>query len=208
MFKCCICGHEMQSPTLWACSDCYDKFGLPLLTEDWPAWAKAQRRREEARRRFKPSYGVPHAELNYAPYPRYHENKTYRQASHVRKEGGPMTRVQADDLFYSSREEQDGLQAGDGYRRVLESMPGELRERLLQHAELKAILNDAVRSLPLISQRAIYGYLSGYGEDEMADFEGVSVDTMRWLLASAKERLADLLRARVGADNGTRFVEG
>jgi hypothetical protein len=213
MFKCCICGQDIQRASLWACASCYGQFELALSPDDWPEWAKSQKRREESRRRYKPGYGVSGSELNYAPYSRLQENVCYRASNNVRKRDNGAVRVQADDLLYSSSDDQGAadLVRGDGseaQRRVIESLPEELRDCLWQHVERQVILADAIAALPLISQRTIRGLICGYSEREMADAEGIAVETMRWLLEAAKERLADILRARVGADDGARFVEG
>ena len=213
MFKCCICGQDIQRASLWACASCYGQFELALSPDDWPEWAKSQKRREEGRRRYKPGYGVSGSELSYAPYSRLQENVSYRASNNVRKRDNGAVRVQADDLLYSSGDDRGAADlvrgdASEAQRRVLESLPVELRDRLCQHVERQVILADAIAALPLISQRAIRGLICGYSEREMADAEGIAVETMRWLLEAAKERLADILRARVGADDGTRFVDG
>lgn len=206
MLKCCICGKEMQTHALWACSLCYREHKLPLLESRWPDWARSELERERKRRRFEPSYGVSGSHLTYAPYRRDGENRTYRRTNRVRRNtgrsGGTPIRMDADNLLYSTSDDQQP----PGYDRILEAMPSDLREMLLQRAELQVIIADAVQSLPLISQRAIRGYLSGHSEAAMAAAEGVSEDTLRWLLREAKNRLADMLMERVGADSGTRFV--
>jgi DNA-directed RNA polymerase specialized sigma24 family protein len=213
MFKCCICGQDIQRPSLWACANCYGQFELALSPDDWPEWAKSQKRREESRRRYKPGYGVSGSELSYAPYSRLHENISYRVSNNVRKRENGAVRVQADDLLYSSGDDQAPADmvkgdSSEAQRRVIESLPVELRDRLWRHVERQVILADAIAALPLISQRAIRGLICGYSEREMADAEGIAVDTMGWLLEAAKERLADILRAKVGADDGARFVGG
>lgn len=205
MSRCCICGKEMHTRVVWACAECYRTHALPVALDDWPAWARSELDRERRRRRFQPDFGVSGHQLRYAPYRRERENKTYRRTNGVRKDGparGPTVKTDADNLFYSSG---DG-EAVVGYTRVLEEMPYELRERLLQHAELQVIVADAVRSLPLISQRAIQGHLSGYSVAALAASEGISEETLSWLVSEAKRRLADLLAEKVGADDGTRFV--
>lgn len=205
MNKCCICGKDMHTRALWACAECYRVHKLPNAVDDWPAWARSELERERRRRSIRPHFGVSGGQLSYAPYQREGENKTYRRTNGVRKDGptrGPAVRVDADNLFYSSGD-GDSI---SGYTRLLEEMPSDLRERLLQRAELKVIVADAIRSLPLISQRTIQGHLSGYSAASIAASEGISEETLRWLLSEAKRRLADLFAEKLGADDGTRFV--
>jgi DNA-directed RNA polymerase specialized sigma24 family protein len=204
MNKCCICGREMHTRVLWACAECYRAHKLPNSVEDWPAWARSELERERRRRSFRPHFGVSGGQLNYAPYRRERENRTYRRTNGVRRDGaarGPAMRIDADNLLYSSGDGDSIV----GYTRILEEMPSDLRERLLQRAELQVIVTDAIRSLPLISQRTIRGHLNGYSTATMAASEGVSEATLDWLLSEAKRHLADLLTEKMGADDGTRF---
>jgi hypothetical protein len=206
MFKCCICRKEMTTPKLWVCGECFRKFDLSLSKESWPEWAQSELRREQKRRSFEPSFGVSSSELRYAPYRRIKENKTYRKSNRVRKNAKPTpVRVNADDVFYSGGDGSGGKD-DSGYDRVLEHLPVKLRERLLHHVEAQVIVADAIRSLPLISQRAIKGFVGGASEGEIARAEGVSETTMRWLIRSARERLHDILADKVGADDGSRYA--
>jgi DNA-directed RNA polymerase specialized sigma24 family protein len=196
----------MRTRALWACSACYREHDLPLLETRWPAWARSELERERKRRRFEPTYGVSGRRMSYAPYSREAENRTYRRVNRVRRNDGKANgmgfRISADNLFYSTGDGHDA----PGYDQLLEAMPADLREKLLQNAELKVILADAIRSLPLISQRAILGQLNGHSVTALADREGVSERMLRWLLSQAKQRLADLLMERMGADDGQRYV--
>ncbi|MFH1086021.1 MAG: hypothetical protein V1772_09695 [Chloroflexota bacterium] len=205
MARCCICQKELNSAVLWVCLACQRAHSLATRSEVWPAWARSELERERSRRRARPSFGVSGRTLPYAPYRRHAENSTYRRVNQVRRPAaraaaGP--RVDADNLFYSTG---DGGE-NEGYTRALGGLPADLREALLQRAELKTILHDAVRSLPLISQRAIRGEMNGLSVAEMAAAEGVSERILAWLLGEAKQHLADLLMEKVGADDGTRFV--
>ena len=206
MLKCCICGKEISRPSLWACPECYKKYDLALAVENWPEWVKSEMAREKRRRRYSPSYGVSSSELSYAPYRRKTENKTYRKSNHVRQNGSKViSRIGADNILYSTRDDESRYERSLGYHRVLESMPSDLRERLRKNVEFEMIVADAIKALPLISQRAIKGYLGGHSEADIAASEGISQTTMHWLLSEAKERLKDLLAAKIGADDGTRY---
>ena len=84
-------------------------------------------------------------------------------------------------------------------------MPVDLRDRLLQHSEHQTILADAIRALPLVSQRAILGTLIGRPIDEIATEEGIAESTMRWLHASAMDHLRAVLTEQIDADDGVRY---
>jgi len=204
MFKCCICGRQLFRASSWVCGQCARQFHLGLLSSEWPAWAQAELARERQRRRFAPNYGVSSEELNPRPYRRHNENQDYRRANHLRKRAGPRRRrVGADNLFYSSID--DVPRPGIDYGRMLGSMPSELRDQLDQNTELQVILRDALRSLPLISRRAIIATAAGRSVQEIAQAEGIPEATMRWLIESARERLRDVLSGRPDGDDGQRF---
>ena len=203
MLKCCVCGKSLTSPRSWVCGACALTHNLAVDPAEWPEWAQSEKRREEARRRFEPSYGLSSERMRSTPYRRKAENQSYRKSSRVRKPGaGRMVRINADDLFYSSGE--SGPSSHD-VSLVLDDLPFELRQRLLQHAEAQTILADAIRSLPLVSQRAILATIIGKSVDEIATDESLSDTTVRWLLSSAKRHLGDLLCEKLGTDDGQRF---
>jgi hypothetical protein len=204
MFKCCICGKELTSSALWACEECCRRHELALVVTRWPAWAQSELARERQRRRFAPSYGVSGGMLTYAPYRRTTDNKTYRKVNGVRKDArSSRKRTQADNLLYST----DGSDDGRNYEGVLEGLPVDLRTMLSQRAEMLVLLRDAIASLPLISQRVLLGDLDGLSAKDVATIEGLSATTVTWLLQEAKQRLADLLQEKIGADDGMRFTE-
>jgi len=206
MIRCCVCGKELRRASSWACADCCRNYGLPLQPDNWPAWARSERRREERRRRSSPSYGVSNREMRPAPYRRFRENVDYRKANGVRKNTAkPMTRVPADNLLYSTRGDQSAGESSHDYDRALESLPAELKSRLGGRRELRIVVADAIKSLPLISQRAIKAYMVGHSVEEIAQTEGIKVRTMEWLLDQAKRSLADILTSKAGADDGNRY---
>ena len=206
MLKCCICGGEVERAAQYACGACLRQFELPLLTDKWPAWAQSELARERQRRGFNPSYGVDGARLQYTPYRREGENKTYRSANQVRKRRPNSAQRQgADNLFYSPISEW--LSDDGDYKQVWESMPDELRRTLHAEVELKVILRDALRALPLISQRALRAMVEGMAVADIAAAEGIAEQTMAWLIESAKERLRDILTQKLNGDDGQRFVE-
>jgi len=207
MLKCCICGGELTSAR-WACARCCREYNLGLTVNRWPEWARSEQRREQARRRFKPSYGVSTRELNEKPYVRRHENALYRKANNIasrKSSSSPATRVHADNLLYSSRGDESPAESGRNYAAVFGAMPHALQQRLTHHIESHTIVHDAIRALPLISQRAIDGLLRGRSLTYLAEAEGVSEATMRWLASEAKQRLADILTEKLGADDGMRY---
>jgi hypothetical protein len=202
MLKCSLCGKQTTDPRQWVCGSCALEHALPLNPADWPAWAQSQRQREATRRRFEPGYGVSN-ELTYAPYSRRQDNICYRSANRVHKPAGTSpARTDADNLLYSTLR---GGDASHDYSQVLESMPVELRDQLLQESEHRTILADAIRSLPVVSQRAVLGTLVGRSVEELAEIEGLAKATMRWLLTSAMDHLRDLLTEKLGADDGSRY---
>jgi len=210
MLKCCICGKEVKTASAWVCSTCTREHGLPFMIGEWPEWALSERRREEKRRRFEPSYGVGARHLSYAPYRRQVHNKEYRKANKVRRaNASPSRRVGADNLLYSTGDDpawgDDHGQADAFYGQILEGLPVGLRERLGRNGDLMVILGDAIRSLPLISQRALKASMGGYTVAEIADAEGLSEQTMQWLLDTARSRVQDILVEKAGADDGQRF---
>lgn len=210
MRKCCICGQELTNAR-WACARCCREFSLGLTVDRWPEWARAQQRREQARRRFKPSYGVSTRDLHKGPYSRRHENALYEKANHIssRKDSAssvaPAARIHADNLLYSTRGDESPAESGRNYAAVFGAMPHPLQQRLMQHIESQTIVSDAIRALPLISQRAIDGLLRGHSLSSIAASEGVSEATMNWLVSEAKQRLADILAEKLGADDGMRY---
>jgi DNA-directed RNA polymerase specialized sigma24 family protein len=149
---------------------------------------------------------VDGARLQYTPYRREGENKTYRSANQVRKRRPNSAQRQgADNLFYSPISEW--LSDDGDYKQVWESMPDELRRSLHAEVELKVILRDALRALPLISQRALRAMVEGIAVADIAAAEGIAEQTMAWLIESAKERLRDILTLKLNGDDGQRFVE-
>jgi len=206
MLKCCICGSEVERAAQFACGACLRQFDLPLLTDKWPAWAQSELARERQRRDFNPSYGVDGARLQYTPYRRDGENKTYRSANQVHKRRPNTNQRQgADNVLYSPL--SDWLNEDSDYTAVWESMPDELRRGLHAEVELKVILRDAVRALPLISQRALRAMVEGVAVADIATAEGIGEQTMAWLIDAAKERLRDILTQKLDGDDGQRFVE-
>ncbi len=206
MLKCCFCGREVERRTQYACGSCLRQFDLPLLTTKWPAWAQNELSRERQRRAFNPTYGVDGARLQYTPYRRAGENQDYRQANQVRKRRPNSAQRQgADNVLYSPLD--DWLSDDRDYAQVWESMPDELRRHLGSDIELKVILRDAIRALPVISQRALRANVEGMAVADIAAAEGIGEQTMAWLIASAKERLRDILTQKLGGDTGQRFVE-
>ncbi len=206
MLKCCICGREVERAAQYVCGTCLRQFDLPLLTEQWPAWAQNELARERQRRAFSPTYGVDGGRLAYTPYRREGDNKTYRRANQVwRRSPSSGRRQGADNLFYSPVSEW--LNDDGDYAQVLESMPEELRRSLHADIERKVILRDALRSLPVISQRALRAMVEGRPLSEIAAAEGLAEQTMAWLIESAKERLRDILTQKLDGDDGQRFVE-
>ena len=203
MPRCSICGRAVYNPKTWVCGACALAYDLPVKANEWPDWAQSERHREAQRRRFEPGYGVSSGELSYSPYRRQIDNRTYRRASKVHKSSPrPAGRTQVDNLFYSTTRDGDD---GRHYTQILESMPVDLRDRLLQHSEHQTILADAIRALPLVSQRAVLGTLIGRSIDEIATEEGIAESTMRWLHASAMDHLRALLAEQVDADDGIRY---
>jgi len=204
MFRCCVCGKILNQATAYVCGVCASTHALPLSTDDWPAWARSELEREQARRRFQPTYGVSGTDLTYAPYDRVRENQAYRRLNGVRR--GPSrapSRVGADNLFYSTTDEPEAVERV--YEQVLGSLPGPLQQGLGQGLDLRVVLADALASLPLISQRAMRAFAQGHDLAEIAAAEGVSVTTMGWLISSAQRRLRDILEDRLGADDGSRY---
>lgn len=206
MLKCCICGRRVERGSQYVCGTCLRRFDLPLLTDKWPAWAKNELAREQQRRAFNPSFGVDGVRLQFRPYRRDLENKTYRKANQVRRQRPQGSRRQgADNLFYSPLE--DWLSDERDYTQVWECMPDELRRSVGPDIELKVILRDALRALPLVSQRALRAAVEGVAVIDIAAAEGIGEQTMAWLIESAKERLRDILTQQLGGDDGQRFVE-
>jgi len=206
MLKCCFCGREVERASQYACGTCLRQFDLPLLTERWPAWAKNELERERQRRAFNPTYGVDGGRMPYTPYSRANDNKTYRASNQVRRARPSSSQRQgADNLFYSPL--SDWLSDDGDYTQVWESMPIELRHNLHADVELKVILRDALRALPVISQRALRAMVEGIAVSDIAAAEGLGEQTMVWLIESAKERLRDILTQKLDGDAGQRFVE-
>ena len=204
MFKCCVCGKQLDRPTSYVCGVCAHRHQLALREEDWPAWARSELQRERSRRRFKPSYGVSGRELRYAPYSRRRENQSYRQVNRVRKAApSSRKRIGAENLLYST---SDGPVPPETVcEQVFGTLPAALQTSLGRGHDLAVVLADAVAALPLVSQRAIRAYAMGYTLTEIAQAEGLSDATMDWLLTSARERLRDILTEKVGGDDGMRY---
>ncbi len=205
MLKCCICGREVERAAQYVCGACLRRFDLPLLTERWPDWARGELERERQRRAYNPTYGVDGGRLAYTPYRREGDNKTYRRANQVRRKVPARSQRQgADNLFYSPVSEW--LSDDGDYTQVLESMPEELRGSLQADIERKVILRDALRSLPVVSQRALRATVEGMPLADIAAAEGLAEKTLAWLIESAKERLRDILAQKLNGDDGQRFV--
>jgi len=205
MAKCCICGKEMEQARRWVCTQCMVEHKLTLDERKWPAWAQSELAREKKRRRFAPSFGVSSRQLAYSPYRRSKENRSYRKTNRVSRPKANGGRVMADNLFYSSRDDE-GLEARSrNYTGLIESLPDDLRHQLSSQTEFQVIIDDAIRSLPLISQRAMRGIMVGLGLSDLATAEGVSESTMSWLIKAAKDQLRDILSGKLGADDGQRF---
>ncbi|MEN6478140.1 MAG: hypothetical protein ABFD20_00695 [Anaerolineales bacterium] len=182
------------------------QFDLPLLTDRWPAWAKSELERERQRRAFNPTYGIDGGRLAYTPYRRETDNQTYRRSNQIyRKRPTVSQRQGADNLFYSPV--SDWLNEESDYTQLWESMPDELRGSLRSDVELKVVLRDALRALPLVSQRALRAMVEGIAVRDIALAEGLAEQTIVWLIESAKERLRDILQQKLGGDDGQRFVE-
>lgn len=206
MNRCCLCGVELDRPSQWACGSCLRQFELPFVAAKWPAWAKSELAREQKRRRFKPTYGVDGGRMSFAPYARKGENQSYRRTNRVHKprSSAKLRRVNAENILYSTGE---GALPADEYDQALESMPVALRNRLGGRIESRAMLADAIRALPLISQRAVKGRMAGHTVRELAEAEGVSESTLQWLLDTARQRLHDILTEKLNGDTGQRFVD-
>jgi hypothetical protein len=204
MFRCCICGKQLNQARPLVCGACALEHSLALIEDRWPAWARSELEREKSRRRSSPSYGVSGSDLNYAPYTRNHENKSYRRVNGVRKtQPQRRKRVGAENLLYSC-DEGDAI-PDEVYEQMLGSLPSELQERLGRGLDLRIVLKDAVAALPLISQRAIQAFAVGFSVPEIAKAEGITETTMTWLLDVARQRLRDILTEKLGADDGMRY---
>jgi len=196
----------VERATQYVCGACLRQFDLPLLTERWPAWAQSELERERQRREFNPTYGVDGGRMAYTPYRRERDNKAYRRANQVwRHRPASRQRQGADNLFYSPL--SDWLSDDGDYTQLWESMPSELRRDLHADVELKVILRDAIHALPVISQRALRAMVEGIAVKDIAAAEGLSEQTMVWLIEAAKERLRDILTQKLDADDGQRFVD-
>ncbi len=204
MFRCCICGKQLNQARSYVCGACALEHSLALVEDRWPAWARSELEREKTRRRHTPSYGVSGSDLSYAPYTRDHENKSYRRVNSVRKmQPKRRKRIGAENLLYSCDEGQ--AIPDEIYEQVLGSLPSALQERLGRGLDLRIVLKDAVAALPLISQRAIQALAVGFSVTEIAEAEGLNETTMTWLVDVARQRLRDILADKLGADDGMRY---
>ena len=204
MFRCCICGKQLNQARPLVCGGCALEHSLALAEERWPAWARSELEREKSRRRRRPSYGVSGSDLSYAPYTRDHENKNYRRVNSVRKTRPQRRkRVGAENLLYSC--DEGNAIPDEVYEQMLGSLPSELQERLGRGLDLRLVLKDAIAALPLISQRAIQALAVGFTVGEIAEAEGLNETTMAWLVDVARQRLRDILAEKLGADDGMRY---
>jgi len=195
----------MNRPERWVCTGCMVQYKLTLDNSKWPAWAQSELAKERKRRRFQPSFGVSSRQMAYAPYRRTKENRSYRKTNRVSKPSANGGRAMADNLLYSTRDDEDLEARSRNYDGLLESLPDGLRRQLSGHTEIQIIIDDAIRSLPLISQRAMRGIMVGLALSDLAQAEGVNESTMAWLINAAKAQLRDILSGKLGADDGQRF---